>query len=393
MDVGSAVVMAVSTAIGLAILEFGSRYVAPAPAQPSKCYEPVPEYVFTLRPGSKGAITLIDNDDRRITVPVSISEQGIRDDRIYGPKSPDEFRIIMLGDSYTMGHGLKTDETYARVLERRLASAGIGKRIVVINMGVGGYAPWQEAGFLQERGFKLEPDLVIWQIFPSNDIAGTYSRLNKLLPTFDVQWERCYYNFRRQNEFPILAERWLQTHSNVYALISTNYNYEGPVMKCLADLRMMPEYKYPRLVPKTDRHWLREPCLVEWYPELTEAFEMMCADIRALKEKCDSRGVDLIGFAHSDEISLFPQAWVVLNEQSHGYQYVMNKDIRVTQECFQSAGIPYAKVTDALLALPEEERLEVFYRQDGHFSPAGAREVGAALADYLVAEYFPRKKH
>ncbi|MBX7258516.1 MAG: hypothetical protein K1Y02_19300 [Candidatus Hydrogenedentes bacterium] len=391
IDAAGLLTALVSTTLSLVILEVGSWYVAPAVNVPSNCFEPTPDYVYTLRPGSRGSIALTDDSGKTVMTHFNISEQGLREDRVYGPKAPDEFRIVVLGDSFTMGHGLTMDQTYGRVLEKYLTGVYPGKRIVVINMGVWGYAPWQEIGFLEKRGFKLEPDLVIWQIFPPNDISGTYSRVNKLLRAFGPYWERRYFLFRKQNEFPVRAERWLQSHLNVYALIASISNGEGPVMSWLADFRFLPKYEYPELVPQTNRHNLREPCLATWYPELTEAFEMMCADIRALKAECDRRGIDLIAFANSDNISLFPDAWDEMAKRGDGSLYEVNKDIRLTQECFESAGIPYVDITAKMMPLPNEVKSRIFFLNDGHFTPTGAHEVASLLAEYLKNEYFPGK--
>ena len=46
--------------------------------------------------------------------------QGLRD-RDYGPKLPDEYRVLLIGDSFTFGHGLETEETISRQLEDYLA--------------------------------------------------------------------------------------------------------------------------------------------------------------------------------------------------------------------------------------------------------------------------------
>ncbi|HOH52545.1 MAG TPA: hypothetical protein PLI98_17595 [Candidatus Hydrogenedentes bacterium] len=79
--------------------------------------------------------------------------------------------------------------------------------VTVINCGVGGYAPWQERMFLRKRGFPLEPDLVVLQLFPGNDVAGSYSRAGKRLEAFDEEWEVRLRDYRRQREIPFRLER------------------------------------------------------------------------------------------------------------------------------------------------------------------------------------------
>ncbi|GMW00453.1 MAG: hypothetical protein AMXMBFR84_15900 [Candidatus Hydrogenedentota bacterium] len=382
---------AASILISLTLLELGARLFIPAPGKPAQIYMPHEKYFHTLRPGSHGAIGYYKDFGVLRFMPVRVTRQGIVDDRIHGPKIPGEFRIVVLGDSYTMGHGLRLEETYGRVLEHELNAAVLPKRVTVINCGVGGYAPWQEHGFMVERGFGFEPDLVVWQLFPPNDVLGTYSKLNKLLPVFDAAWERKVLLFRKQSELPVRIDRKAQEISHFYASVAALNNNEGPLFCWISDWRFAPEYDYPRLTAKYNRPWPREVCLAHWYPELEEAFEIMCGDIASFQTECDSRGVDLIAFCHSDPISLFPKAWDKLNTNYPDTKYEMNKDLRVTQECFEKHGIMYLDVTSHLLNLDEPDRATVFYAADGHFAPAGARRVGELLATTLLDEYFPAK--
>ena len=54
-------------------------------------------------------------------VPVKINQLGFRDDREYRlEKSPSTFRILILGDSVTFGHGSVYEHSYPYLLEQRL---------------------------------------------------------------------------------------------------------------------------------------------------------------------------------------------------------------------------------------------------------------------------------
>ncbi|MBU1717220.1 MAG: hypothetical protein KKG70_16600 [Proteobacteria bacterium] len=75
-------------------------------------------------------------------------------------KSANEFRVLILGDSITMGHGVTREETYANQLEHELAQTpGQYEIIQVINTGVQGYSTFQELNELK-RSLKFKPDLV-----------------------------------------------------------------------------------------------------------------------------------------------------------------------------------------------------------------------------------------
>jgi lysophospholipase L1-like esterase len=96
--------------------------------------------------------------------------QGLVGPAVNATKPADEFRIIVLGDSYTVGGQVPYEQTFPAVLEQRLHAAGY-PRVRVINAGVGGYTTFNEAGLLREHLAELQPDLVIVAAFLGNDVS------------------------------------------------------------------------------------------------------------------------------------------------------------------------------------------------------------------------------
>jgi hypothetical protein len=74
------------------------------------------------------------------------------------PATGPALRILVVGDSFAFGWGVEDKETFAAVLAREL---GRVRPVEVINAGVPGYGPDQYWLFLRERGFALAPDLVL----------------------------------------------------------------------------------------------------------------------------------------------------------------------------------------------------------------------------------------
>lgn len=87
-----------------------------------------------------------------------------------GPKAPGEFRIVVLGDSYTVGGQVPYEQTFPAVLERDLRGAGYSN-VRVVNAGVGGYTTFNESGLLREDVSWLQPDLVVVAAFLGNDVS------------------------------------------------------------------------------------------------------------------------------------------------------------------------------------------------------------------------------
>ncbi|MGR3303173.1 MAG: SGNH/GDSL hydrolase family protein [Candidatus Scalindua sp.] len=71
-------------------------------------------------------------------------------------------RILVLGDSFTYGMGIKNgNDAYPKVLERLLNANQDGKRFEVINAGMKGYNTAQEFYLLKTKGIVLNPDIVM----------------------------------------------------------------------------------------------------------------------------------------------------------------------------------------------------------------------------------------
>jgi hypothetical protein len=378
---------AASALVAVAIIEFGARLLLPTIPEPPGTLMADDELIFTLRPNSRSTIHVVDNARNVIEVPLSISSQGLRNPEL-GPKQPGEFRILLLGDSYTMGHGLTEDQTIARALESLLPDSD-ERRFTVINAGAGGYAPWQERIFLSRRGFPLEPDAVVVQVYPGNDVAGELIPYNKHLPAIEVAWERQLGLLRRQNEWPARWERWLQTQSNAYAHALRTFGRPGLFEPLIHELRFMPPAATVPM-PQVDRVPFLEPCLDPWYPELIEAWGLFRATVAGIRDDCRARGIDLLGYCVTAPPTVFGGAWEELDPNDPGSRYEPNKDVRVTRELFDQEDIPYIAVAEALILRHPES--DYYFVHDGHLNPAGAAFVASVLRDYLVEQYFPRKQ-
>ena len=78
----------------------------------------------------------------------------------YTPKTADELRVIVLGDSGVLGWGLTDAETFTAQLTARRLRIG-GKRVVAYNLAY----PVPNAGrdvLLLDAALRYQPDLVIW---------------------------------------------------------------------------------------------------------------------------------------------------------------------------------------------------------------------------------------
>ena len=147
----------------LAVSEIAVRVldVSPRPLAPLELHsyrlsdDPVLRYEY--RPGLRADEAHFDALHEGFTT----NSQGFRDVEFPVAKPAGELRILALGDSTTAGNGVpELENTWPKRLERRFAEAG-RPELRVLNLGVGGYQPLQEARLLELRGLALEPDLVL----------------------------------------------------------------------------------------------------------------------------------------------------------------------------------------------------------------------------------------
>jgi len=105
-------------------------------------------------------------------IEIATNSLGLRD-REYFAKESDDYRILALGDSFTWGgYGIASNETFLKILEKRLNEKSPDTNYQVINAGVPGYGTKEEMFYLINRGYKLQPDLVILNFFVGNDFLG-----------------------------------------------------------------------------------------------------------------------------------------------------------------------------------------------------------------------------
>jgi hypothetical protein len=110
---------------------------------------------------------------QHVTSEYSISERmnskGIRGPEYAYEKRHNEFRILVLGDSFAEGYTVEFHELFSEILKHRLNENPNGRYYEVINMGAGGYSTDQELLLFQHEGQKYRPDLTIL-LFYDNDV-------------------------------------------------------------------------------------------------------------------------------------------------------------------------------------------------------------------------------
>ena len=98
---------------------------------------------------------------RCFNVNYEFNNVGARDNIDYHINDPEK-SIILIGDSFAEGYGVKTNKIFSKLIEKK-----IGKK--VLNFGVAGFDPQQQIFDYINHGSKFNHDELIYFFLPHND--------------------------------------------------------------------------------------------------------------------------------------------------------------------------------------------------------------------------------
>lgn len=146
---------------------------------------------------------------------------GFRDGDYPVQRVPGRERVMLIGDSFTLGWGVQFDSTYAKRLEDLLNQNG--RPAEVINQGVGNYNTVMELELFREKGLQFQPDVVVLMYFindaePTPHVVGALKaailtrsyllaflsdRYIRLMPLFNRAYDwKTYYSDLYQSGAP-----------------------------------------------------------------------------------------------------------------------------------------------------------------------------------------------
>lgn len=169
--------------------------------------------------------------------------QGFRDKEIT-IKAPNTYRMLVIGDSFTFGHGISSnDNTYPKKLESYLKNIeGPTKtKFEVFNLGVKGYSPDQEYRLITTKLASYEPDLIIWTLSNPGDlfnliqasgwpVPALYDIKNNTLIPKDARFNWLYAGkFLKLNTPPFIHNSFI-FNLGFYFLSQTRFSNQKPYL-------------------------------------------------------------------------------------------------------------------------------------------------------------------
>jgi lysophospholipase L1-like esterase len=327
-----------SLLLSLFILEIFVR-IFPVPGsrvEPQHFYSKNNNLGWCLTKNFKGIVKTIEFETR-----VDINSEGFRDYEYTENKKDGIYRIVGLGDSFTFGFGVPFEDTYLRVLEKKLNQSSCGqKRYEIIKTGVPGYCLLQEFLFFKEKGIHYNPDLVLIG-FDINDHIDSIEPFDTVYDGFLIK--------RDSLKSPLLKER-IFIYNNLQSIylfsktlrIIKNKLFKTKEMKILSDEKVREKYK-------------------------NQALSITKRILKEMKELCEERGIDLFLFFIPHKSQIHPDI-----QKPIAYSYYFENLESFLAEVCKREKIAYINMLPDFKRASEQGR-QLYFNIDGHWNSEGHR--------------------
>lgn len=316
-------------------------------------------------------------------VEMKTNNMGFRGRDIKG-KEPGVYRIVMLGDSFTMGEGIGDDQTFSHLVEKYLNDLKF-RKYEVIDLGVESYSPVLEYVELKKYIAKLKPDMVVLN-FDMSDVLNEYAyrKIAAYDKTGDVLGVNGYPEYkRRKDDSHEIIMNWIYGHLFVTGHIIGNLKKHFGQYESDKDLKEMTvreavESQNGRLLI----HTLDMPQL----KETAEIYSMEEDSILRAKNLCGRYNCKFI-------LSVYPWGHQVSDKEwvpgRYGYVPkgvgISDRTVEELDKFSRAQGITFFNAFPYFREYKGGEHL--YYSHDMHWTPAGqelmAKYLGQFLNQYL----------
>jgi len=128
-----------------------------------------PEVGWTFTPNLH--LTLDDCRGAAWSAAFSTNAEGLADQAWPYEKRPGDVRVLLLGNHVADGLGIAREDRLS-VRVAHLADQTRGARVSVVNAAIPGYATREQLRWLERRGLRYAPDVVVLVLDPTRDLAA-----------------------------------------------------------------------------------------------------------------------------------------------------------------------------------------------------------------------------
>ena len=217
---------------------------------------------------------------------IRINGAGFRMDHDVEPeRTAGRRRMIVVGDSFTFGHGVDVDDRFGELLERELGA------LEVLNLGVPGTGTGQQYLFLRDEGFRYSPDVVVLCYLTENitrvasDVKSTTEGLRPK-PKFVLENDELILtNVPVPDELVERNERWREMRERKSAAPRL------PFLDWVRRNSALYRFLRARLHHQLYGALKLQPVIYPEYDESRDEWKVVRALIHRMADECRERGV------------------------------------------------------------------------------------------------------
>lgn len=351
-----------SAVITLAVVELGLTLFHPIQfsMERNMYFEPDPFTGYKLKPNATGFF------QQNISATANLN--GHRDEYVPVNKPDGTFRILVIGDSFTVGANVEQVEAYSEVLEALLNENAVSK-VEVINTGVGGWQPFQYAQYYEHYGWKYSPDLILVGFFVGND---TYDQINRIEQLQTAIMGRRVSRKAAASRF-IRFKMFLYNHFNLARIIL----YKGPVSG---------DFTRNNCSDFTDQYIEIQRHKLDNHQPRTIAHDAQAANaitqIKRIQTRAEQHSIPLIVVIIPDENQINHELQMNLLTEENEKNFDAGMPQAMLQELFRTASV---QIIDLLPYFNADPRC--LYMNDTHWTPEGHALAAEVLFNHISKEF------
>jgi lysophospholipase L1-like esterase len=312
-------------------------------------------------------------------VKIKINSQGLRDYEYPLFRPERDYRVSVVGDSFSEAFQVPLDDTFYQLLETRLNAARQTKRFDVINFGVGGFGTVHEYLAFHQHVRAYHPNMVLLQFMLGNDILDNSPILNgrQYLPYFILG------NHQELEYLPPKPIPYYMKLGGHFKLIPFCYYraVEGnPGLEQL--LRGIKRSNQDQTgVPQA--YHIYDPV---WNEDWQQAWEITKQVLLRFFQDVLAQKMDFMVFGVPDQLQIDERIRKELFVTYPGMskqEWDWEKPNKLLQQFCNAQHIPYVDLTPQFKAQMLQSSTPLYYRYDGHWNRNGHRLTADCLYEIL----------
>ena len=356
--------------IGLSLLfaEFVVRLVIPQDVDSFlNIYQSDPKLKFRFQSNASG--TLVSSE---FNVEFVTNSHGFRDREYEMSRTPGTCRVLVVGDSFSVGFGVGQEKVYSEILERSLNSESAetnGRRWEVINASVPAYAPRMYVEAVRRYAPEFNVDMVITGFFIGNDFMEIGENDRMIIENgYLVRWDKSFSNAGPDANRNRPAVNYFRSIRSFLALNSHLY-------VLLRNVANRYRWNFGFRNQKSSLGLYRNE-------SASDQFSAVETHVRNLKSIADSRNTSLLFFIIPQRKQVYDDIWSAavsasgLAPEEVAFDAPNRRLIRILER----HDIPYV---DMLPVMRNRQNEAFYFTRDGHWNSTGHQAAAEVILEHI----------